>query len=86
MLSTATKVGERVLARCAITGKVIEGTVIWSGPSSTPYCWRIDIRPDPGTHPVSPRDCGLGSEKDRGAARVRAMCCDAPSGILPRGT
>ncbi len=53
-LSKQTAKGERVVVRCLNSNKILPGSVVYSGPSSTPGCWRIDVMPDDTSHPVRP--------------------------------
>lgn len=85
MISSTTRVGDRATVRCANTGKTISGTVIWAGPSSTPHCWRIDVRPDPGTHPVSPVIVAWDTRRSGNSPGCRQCAANLPGEWCPEG-
>lgn len=46
ILSTNTKTGDNVTVRCVNSNKILTGRVVYSGPSSTPRCWVVQVKPD----------------------------------------
>jgi hypothetical protein len=58
---TRAKTGDKVWVACFNTGRGVFGTVGYSGPSSTPGCWRVEVFPADARHPVRPigRACAV---------------------------
>lgn len=51
---TNAKNGDSVWVECLNSARGVFGTVGYSGPSSTPGCWRVDVLPADAGHPVRP--------------------------------